>query len=150
MRCRYLVVGCAVLVAGVVRSSPAQTARPLPDAAALFDTAVAHIVELELAVIQARARGRSAPHPDVAVPIQQLSALRELLAGLSDTGEVNAAVRSQLVPALNARLASNVVAQRLLAVRQDSTPPDRHTLPKEEELLRARLRELGVPEPRDR
>ena len=150
MRYRYRVVGFALLVACVVRSSSAQTERPLPDAAALFDTAVAHVVELELAIIQARARGKSAPHPDVAVPIQQLSALRELLASLSDTAEANAAVRSRLARALHARLASNVVAQRLLAVRQDSTPADRRTLPKEEELLRARLRELGVPEPRDR
>jgi hypothetical protein len=41
-----------------------------------------------------------------------------------------------------------MVAQRLLAVRLDSAPPDRHTLLKEEELLRARLRELGASEPR--
>jgi hypothetical protein len=148
MRRRYLVVGFVMVVAGVVRPSLAQTERPLPDAAALFDTAVAHLVELELAIIQARAQGKSAPHPDVTVPIQQLSSLRELLVGLADTAEVNAAVRSQLVRALRARLASTVVAQRLLAVRQDSAPPDKQTLPKEEELLRARLRELGISEPR--
>ena len=148
MRCRYLVVGLAMVVAGVARPSLAQTERSLPDAAALFDTAVAHLVDLELALIQARAQGKSAPHPDVTVPIQQISSLRELLVGLSDTAEVNAAVRSQLVRALHARLASTMVAQRLLAVRQDSAPPDQHTLPKEEELLRARLRELGIPEPR--
>ena len=147
MRYRYLVVGFSVVVAGVVRPSLAQTERRLPDAAALFDTAVAHLVELELAIIQARAQGKSAPHPDVAIPTQQLSSLGELLVGLADTAEVNAAVRGQLVRALHARLASNMVAQRLLAVRQDSAPPDRHALPKEEELLRARLRELGNPEP---
>ena len=148
MRCRYLLVGFAMVVAGVARPSLAQTERSLPDAAALFDTAVAHLVDLELALIQARAQGKSAPHPDVTVPIQQISSLRELLVGLSDTAEVNAAVRSQLVRALHARLASTMVAQRLLAVRQDSAPPDQHTLPKEEKLLRARLRELGVHEPR--
>jgi hypothetical protein len=137
-----------MVVVGVVRPSPAQTERPLPDAAALFDTALAHLVDLELAIIQARAHGKSAPHPDVTVPTHQLSALRELMLGLSDTAEVNAAVRSQLVRALHARLASIMVAQRLLAVRLDSAPPDRHTLPKEEELLRARLRELGASEPR--
>lgn len=147
MRFRYLIVGFA-MVASITRPSPAQTERTLPDAAALFDTAVAHLVELELAVIQARAQGKSAPHSDVTVPIQQLSALRELLLGLSDTAEVNSAVRSQLVRALHARLASNIVAQRLLAVRQDAAPRDRHTLPREEELLRARLRELGISEPR--
>jgi hypothetical protein len=137
-----------MVVAGLVRPALAQTEHPIPEAAALFDTAVAHLVELELAIIQARAQGKSVPHSDVTVPIQQLSALRELLVGLSDTAEVNAAVRSQLVRALHARLASNIVAQRLLAVRLDSAPPDRHTLPKEEELLRARLREIGIPEPR--
>ena len=145
MRCRYLLVGFVMVVASVTRPSLAQTERPLPDAAALFDTAVAHLVELELEIIKARAQGRSAPHPDITVPVQQLTSLRELLLGLSDSAQVNAAVRSQLVRALQARLASAVVAQRLLAVRQDSTPPEQHTLPLEEELLRSRLRELGVP-----
>jgi hypothetical protein len=147
MRYGYLVVGLALVVAGGARPSLAQTERPLPEAAALFDTAIAHLVDLELAIIQSRAQGKSAPHPDVTVPLQQLSSLRELLVGFADTAEVNAAVRSQLGRALHARLASTIVAQRLMALLQDSAQPALHTLRKEEELLRARLRELGLPEP---
>jgi hypothetical protein len=146
MRHRYWVVGFALVLAGFARPSLAQPERSLPEAAALFDTAVAHLVDLELALIQARAQGKAAPHPDVRVP-QQVASLRELLLGLADTAEVNAAVQSHLVQALHARLASLIVAQRLRAMLQDSPQPALHTLRTEEELLRARLRDLGVPEP---
>ena len=147
MRCGQLIFGAALVVASLGRLAHAQTERSLPEAAALFDTTVAHLVDLELAIIHSRAQGRSAPHPDVTVLLRQIASLRELLAGLPDTAEVNAAVRSHLVRALHARLASVLVAQRLVAMRQDPAQPPGHTLRKEEELLRARLRDLGAAEP---
>jgi hypothetical protein len=147
MRCGRLIFWVAVVFASLDRPAYGQTERSLPEAAALFDTAVAHLVDLELAIIHSRAQGRSAPHPDVTVPLQQIASLRELLAGLSDSAEVSAAVQSHLGRALHARLASILVTQRLLAIRQDPAQPSVHTLKNEEALLRARLRDLGAEEP---
>jgi hypothetical protein len=144
MQCAQLIFGVAAGIACLVGPAGAQTERPLPEAAALFDTAVAHLIDLELAVIHARAQGQAVPHPDVTVPLRQIASLRDLLAAVPDSVAVNAAIRGQLVRALHARLASVLVTQRLVTMRQDPTQPSPHTLRKEEELLRKRLRDLGA------
>jgi hypothetical protein len=113
----------------------------------LFDTAVAHLAELELTLLEVRAHGHAAPHPSVTGVTRQIAALHELLAEFPDTAEVNAAVRAHLIRALQAGLASTEVAQRRMAARLDSSVPGVQALQQKEELLRARLRELGVLEP---
>jgi hypothetical protein len=126
-------------------AADAQKPRSLPEAAAVFDTATAQLVELELGLVRLYALGRSEVHADAARSIRQIAALRQLLASFPDSSEVNAAARARLVGGLYARLARVIVDQRLAAERSDSRQPDLLTLRKEEELLRRRLSELGEP-----
>jgi hypothetical protein len=137
------------LVATTALGSPpadAQTQRPLGEASTLFDTAVAHLAELELTLLEVRAQ-HAAAHPSVTGVTRQIAALHELLAEFPDTAEVNAAVRAHLIRALQTRLASTEVAQRRMAARLDSSLPGVQALERKEKLLRTRLRELGVLEP---
>ncbi|MGI8843993.1 MAG: hypothetical protein ACR2HZ_09860 [Gemmatimonadaceae bacterium] len=125
----------------------AQSVRPLPEAAAVFDTATARLVDLELELLRMYAQGRSEAHADAARAIRQIAALKELLASSPDSGEVNAAVRAHLVRGLYARLAGVIVEQRLLAHQDDARQPALSHSRKEEQLLRNRLQALGEPEP---
>jgi hypothetical protein len=75
-----------------------------------------------------------------------MSVLRQLLAEYPDTAEVNAAVRGHLARALQAQLASTIVAQRRMVALLDSVQPGVQALQKKQELLRARLRELDPQE----
>jgi hypothetical protein len=146
MRFTVPLVGLFAAAVLVPHAADAQAQRPLSEASALFDTTVAHIIELELALLEVRAQGQAEPHPSVTTKTRQIAALRELLAEFPDTAEVNAAVREHLARALQARLASTIVAQRRMAARLDSGVPGVHALQRNEQLLRARLRELNFPE----
>jgi hypothetical protein len=140
---RLLLAIAASLV--TTTAAGAQPSRSLPEAAAVFDTATAQLVELELGLVRLYALGRSEVHADAARSIRQIAALRQLLATFPDSIEVNAAIRARLVGGLYARLARVIVDQRLAAERSDSRQPDLLTLRKEDELLRRRLNELGEP-----
>jgi hypothetical protein len=147
MRLKLLILGIAAAVTLVSGRADAQAERPIAETAALFDTTVAHLIELELALLEVRGQGQAEPHPSVTGITRQISALRGLLADFPDTTEVNAAVRSHLVRAFQARLASTIVAQRRMAARLDSAQPGVQALHRQEQLLRARLRELNPSEP---
>ena len=146
MRLKSLIFGVAAIML-VSSRADAQTERSLAETAALFDTTVAHLIELELALLEVRGQGQAEPHPSVTSITRQLDALRGLLADFPDTIEVNTAVRAHLVRAFQARLASTIVAQRRMAARLDSGQPGVQALQRQEQLLRARLRELDPPEP---
>ncbi len=146
MRSKRLVYAIAVVSALVSGPANAQSERPLAEATALFDTTVAHLVELEFALLDVRAIGQAEPHPSVTGITRQMSVLRQLLAEYPDTAEVNAAVRGHLARALQAQLASTIVAQRRMVALLDSVQPGVQALQKKQELLRARLRELDPQE----
>lgn len=109
---------------------------------AMQDTIAAHIASLELQRPELLASGRSLDHPDVVATDRRLAALRAQLRQLPDPGNAEAAVNAEVMRAIEARLASLAVAERLRAVDVPASHPDLQAMVKLEAALKQRRNEL--------